>query len=219
MRFRTLTTMMAAGALLFTFGIGDAQAKKKDKGEKAETEMVEISETGTSADEIFMAAKEIHDSLNTIQTNLAEGTAELNSALGLTEGTPLADALADLQSKAGDKLTVALEGTMPKFSLADGAPENVTNAVNSLNSFVDYHVKAIDEAKAMAPKAQEVAAKAQGLDYPALAGEVASNPMEIGKVLKTLKNNGQAVTQTPKRVQDTVTVLGGNIEVVTAVAK
>ncbi len=217
MRFRTLTTVLTAGALLFTFGIGDAQAKKnKDKGEEAA--LVEIEETNTSADEVFMAAKEIHDSLNDIQTNLKDGTTELSNALELAEGTPFADALADLQTKAGDKLTVALDGGKPTFSLADDAPENVKTAVDSLNNFVDYHMTALDEAKALVPKAQEVAQKAQNLDAAGLAGEAASNPLEIGKLAKTIGRNIKAVGQTPKRVEDTITVLSGDIEAVSALA-
>ncbi|RME26043.1 MAG: hypothetical protein D6798_07535 [Deltaproteobacteria bacterium] len=217
MRFPTLTALLATGTLLFTVGVSDAHAKK-NKGSSDEPALVEIEATNTSADEVFMAAKEIHDALNDIQTHLKDGTTELNNALGLAEGTPFADALADLQAKAGDKLTVALEGGKPTFSLADDAPDDVKTAVDSLNRFVEYHMTALDEAKALVPKAQEVAQKAQGLDAAGLAGEAASNPLEIGKLAKSIGRNIKAVGQTPKRVEDTIAVLSGDIEAVSALA-
>ena len=216
MNIRSFTTFLAAAAFLFTVGSNDAFAKKnKDSGETA---LIEIAETGTSADEVFMAAKSIHDTLNGIQTKLTEGNNELVSALGLTAGTPFADALADLKAKAGDNLSVAMNGAVPSLTVADAAPENVKSAVASVNNFVTYHVQAIDEAKSLVTQAQEVAAKAQSLDPMSLAKEVASNPMDIPKVAKTITNNIKAVGQTPKRIEDTVTVLGSNVEAIKGLA-
>lgn len=220
MRIRNFIAMLVVTGFVSSFGGSDAWAKKKkDSGEdKPQAELVEIAETGTSADSVFMEAKGIHDTLNEIQSKLTEGNNQLVSALGLTQGTPLSDALADLKAKAGDKLTVAMNGAVPTVSVADGVPENVSNAVTSLNSFIDYHVQAIDQAKGLVAQAQAVAAKAQGLDPAALAQEVASNPMDIPKVVKTLKSNITAVTQTPRRIDDTVTVLGTNVETIKGLA-
>lgn len=218
MHFRSLAAMLVVGSLVFTVGSNDAWAKKKKSDDSAETVLVEIAETGTSADSVFMEAKGIHDTLNEIQTKLTEGNAELVSALGLTEGTPLADAVADLKAKAGDKLTIAMDGTMPTVTVADGVPDNVSAAVTSLNSFVKYHGEAISSAQGLVEQAQAVVAKAQGLDPAALAQEVASNPMDIPKVVKTVKSNITAVTQTPKRIEDTVGALTANIETIKGLA-
>jgi len=215
---RSIMTLLVAGTVIFTATQGDAFAKK-DKAAGTETALVEITETGTSADNVFMAAKAIHDTLNGIQTDLQTGNDNLTSALGLTQGTPLADALADLKTKAGDKLTVAMDGGMPKLSLADGAPDNVKAAVDSANSFVAMHVDAIKKAKDLVPQAQEVAAQAAGLDPASLAKEVATNPMDIPKVMKAVANDIKAVTQTPKRIDSVVGVLTTDIDTITALTK
>lgn len=213
---RTLTTFLTVGTLVFTLGQGDALAKKEKKAATPTSELVAIEMCGVAeADsKVFEPAKQLHDTLNEIETNLTSGNAAFVSALGITEGTPFADALASLKTNAGDKLTVAMEGTMPKVTLADGAPDNVKAAVDSLNSFIDAHVKALDLAKDLPAQAQALVAAAQTLDPAALAQQAAANPMEVPKVLKTINNNLKAIKTTPDRVTNVTTTLTTNVDAI-----
>ncbi|MBK8181051.1 MAG: hypothetical protein IPK67_19630 [Planctomycetes bacterium] len=69
-------------------------------------------------------------------------------------------------------------------------PENVkAAAVASVNNFVTYHVQAIDEAKGLVTQAPGGRRPGSGPGPDDLAKEVASNPMDIPKVAKTITNN------------------------------
>lgn len=216
--FRSLTPFVVITALVLGFGQGDAFAKKEKapKAPKETSEMVEIAMTGIAdADaKVFAPAKAIHDTLAGIEASLKAGTDAFTSALGVTEGTPLADALASLKSNAGDSLTVAMDGTMPKISVADAAPDNVKAAVSSLNDLVDAHVSALDQAKDLPAQAQALVAAAQTLDPAAMAKQAAGNPMDIPKVLKTINNNLKAVSSTPDRVKNVTNTVSGNVEAI-----
>ena len=203
---RSMLNFLVVGSIVVGVTQSDAQAKK-EKDSSNSVALVEIVETGTSADSVFMPAKEINDTLNSIQTNLQSGNDSLTSTLGLTQGTPLADALADLKTKAGDKLKVAMNGSKPTLSLADDAPDNVKAAVDSANQFVQIHVDAIEQAQGLVPQAQQVATAAGSLNPTDLVKEVATNPMQIPKITKDISSDIKAVTQTPQRIQNIVDTL------------
>ena len=213
---RPLVSFLTVAALVFTLGQGDAFAKKEKKEKTPTSELVSIEMCGVAeADtKVFEPAKQLHDTLNEIETNLTSGNAAFVSALGITEGTPFADALASLKTTAGDKLTVAMDGAMPKVSVQDGVPDNVKAAVDSLNVFIDAHVKAIDLAKDLPTQAQALVAAAQSLDPAALAQQAAANPMEIPKVLKTINNNLSAIKTTPDRVTNVTGTLTTNVDAI-----
>ncbi|MCB9777454.1 MAG: hypothetical protein H6742_02695 [Alphaproteobacteria bacterium] len=222
MRFRTLTSVLAVSAVVFTFGANDAFAKKEKKAKEdgdapalIQIELVDIAE----ADAVFGPAKEIHDILNDIETNLGTARGEFTTALGVAQDAPLQTALDDLMAKAGDSLTVAIDGGKPKLSVGDAAPDNVKTAVEAGNKFIQLHVDSVKRATELVPKAQEVAAAAAGLDPAGLAQQAAANPMEIPKKVKAITNNVKAITQTPKRIESLVGTLNENITVISGLAK
>lgn len=219
---RMISSLAVITALFLGFGQADALAKKEKapKEQTATSEMVEIVMTGIAeADsKIFQPAKDIHDTLAGIENDLKSGTDAFTSALGITQGTPLKDALADLKAKAGDNLEVAMNGAKPSVSVKDAAPENVKAAVASLNSFIDLHVSALDKAKDLPAQAQALVASAQSLDPAAMAKEAAANPMDVPKVLKTINNNLKAVKTTPDRVKNVTGTLTGNVDAIKGLA-
>src|SRR5690349_9929144 len=120
---------------------GPAFAKDKDKGEKAgksgPEERPVIEMTGlASFDEVFTRVAAIDEQLATAKKMLTSANIDLNAALGLANGTPIKDGLADLQAKADGKLSVAMEGTMPKLSATDAVPANVQSAIDAVNGMV-----------------------------------------------------------------------------------
>ena len=220
--FRSVTPFVVITALLLGFGQGDAFAKKEKapKETKETTEMVEIVMTGIAeADsKVFEPAKAIHDTLAGIENSLKTGTDAFTSALGVTQGTPFADALASLKANAGDSLSVAMDGVKPKITVADAAPDNVKAAVSSLNDLVNAHVAAMDQAKDLPAQAQALVAAAQTLDPAAMAKQAAANPMDVPKVLKTINNNLKTVKTTPDRVKNVTGTLTGNVEAIKGLA-
>lgn len=219
---RSFVPFVVVTALLIGFGQGDALAKKEKapKAPKETAEMVEITMTGIAeADsKVFEPAKAIHDTLASIENDLKAGTDAFTAALGVTQGTPLADALTSLKANAADSLTVEMDGMKPKVSVKDAAPDNVKAAVSSLNDLVELHVKALDQAKDLPAKAQELVASAQSLDPAAMAKEAAANPMDIPKVLKTINNNLKAINTTPDRVKNVTGTLTGNVDAIKGLA-
>jgi uncharacterized phage infection (PIP) family protein YhgE len=107
------------------------------KSGKGASSSERIANTGiASFDEVFGQAASIDETLRTAKTNLKSGRNDINAALGLKDGTPLADALEELKSKAGDKLELVKEGTTPTLKAKDAVPSNVQSAVDSVNSYI-----------------------------------------------------------------------------------
>lgn len=112
---------------------GKAGNDKKKAGKKKDG----VQETGIkSFDKVFREVGDIDQRLSHAENQLRTGRTNLNAALGLPKGTPFADALTDLQSKAGGKLRLAVGGGgIPKLEPTDAVPRNVQVAVDGFNGF------------------------------------------------------------------------------------
>jgi hypothetical protein len=123
-----LSLMLAAPALA---------AKDKDKKDKAE-ERPTIELCGlASFDEVFTKVAAIDEQLAAARQLLTTANRDLNTALELEKGTPLQDGLADLKAEAEGKLTVAMEGTVPKLQAKNAVPANLQAAIDAVNGMVD----------------------------------------------------------------------------------
>lgn len=216
---RSLAALLIIGSLTFTVGSTDALAKKK-KTATADMVNIKLTNIAEADTKVFQPAMDIHNSLNDIETTLAQGTTDLNSALGTTDGTPFADALADLKTQAGDALKVEMDGITPKVSLDTSVtvPENVQNAVTSLQGFMDAHIAALDKTKDLPAQAQALVAAAATLDPSALAQQAGSNVLDIAKILKTLNSNLSAIKTTPERVTNVIGKLTADLDAVKGLA-
>ncbi len=107
-----------------------------DAGAAAPTaDMYAMEPTGIAElDTFFARAQAPLDTLAAARTSIYQVNTSLVSALGLKEGTPFKDALADLQAKGGDGISVALNGAMPSLKASDAAPANVVAAVDATNA-------------------------------------------------------------------------------------
>jgi len=206
--------MVFAIAMMVSVGmVSDAEAgKKKKKGgddSADEDKGLELNlDSGIeSVDSIFKKAQAPMDTLHNAEMKLDAVPASVNTALGLGEGTPLADALAELKTKAEGKIKVGMEdGGVPKVSLEDGVPDDVKAAVEGLNTSVSEAVSAvmgltevpgqvtavIDEAKAFDPTsikpvtAVPKATKAIGGNLKVL-GAVPGEVQALGESLDNIK--------------------------------
>jgi hypothetical protein len=132
----------ASGAQATADGGGrssDDQAKKpaKKKGKKGKGPKNGIQVTGIeSFDKVFREVGDIDERLWSAENELRTGRQNLNAALGLAQGTPFTDALADLQTQAEGKLRLGMsKGAVPKLEATDAIPANVQAAVDGFNGF------------------------------------------------------------------------------------
>jgi hypothetical protein len=208
-----------AVTMLVSFAIVDtAEAKKPKKGEEAPvaeegaateaaaTETVTIEVTGVAdVDNIFQPAGDILNSVITARTAIDSLGTNLTAALGLPAGTPFKDALADLKTKAEGKVTLAMDGDMPKLAAADGIPANVQAAIDAVNGGMANIMTAATALTAVPDKAMEIVNAAKGINPSSLTGV---NPTKIPKITKQLSGNIKILTTTPEEAKALINSIG-----------
>ena len=194
MRLRSLITLAMASLLALSLS-NDAFAGKKSKGGDEAASDFTIEDVGVpKVDQFYDGVEGLVAKMRGAQEDMDNANNQLASALGLAEGTPVSDALADLAEKAEGKVELALEGTKPTLTAADGCPENVQDAVTAANAMVDSLTAAIatlegvakegagmtDEAAAM-PKA--ITDSSLGIKDKAVATKTAAANLKTTKQL------------------------------------
>lgn len=188
------------------------------KGNKSgDTEWKTIEPIGIkSFDDFFAPVKQMHGSLSTVEVELKTANTNLTTALGLPQGTPFADALADLNNKAQGKINVAMNGTVPKLSTSDAVPANVQQGIDAVNGLTASVGTSVTELQNIPQQAQQVVAEAQSLPakFTSEAKDLGAKITEIPAMLKTLKNNVDATVQTPARATAAINELTGTLNVI-----
>lgn len=203
----------------------DAKKEKSDDGATTEAssedgaavELPVIEDTGIAAfDDVFGQVREIHETLGRAQTQLSEANDGIATALGLPAGTPLADALAELKEKAAGNLEIAMEGTVPSVKASDAVPEDVTAAIDAVNSSVTNVSATIKDLSALPEQVKALVDKSKALPAqlkdPAIISEIPKS--ELLSVGKTVKNNVKATVQTPDLVTGVTSELTGFVDAV-----
>ena len=206
---RFATTGLLAATLVVSFSSADAHAKKK-KGDDAATdaapaEALQIVATNVAdVDAVFMPIKGIHDQLSGAEERMRNAETNIRTALGVAADAPLATALADFKAQAADSISFAMDGTTPKLSVSDAAPENIKTGVAAIQSaFTDLQT-VITELPALKDQAMEAVNAAKGMDFKALATSSGLAAKDILPFTKTAAANLKATTQTPDRITTTV---------------
>jgi len=178
----------------------DAWAGKKDKDKGSDTAEgdLEMEESGIdSVDELFAKAQEPMNSIREARMKVDAVAPALNQALGLPEGTPFSDALADLKSKAEGKLEVAVNDQgVPTITPADGMPENVKGAVDGLNTGVKEAVEATMKLSEVPQQVQDVIAAAKSFDPTSIKPVT-----KVPKATKVLGTNLKVLGRAPGEVE------------------
>ncbi len=193
--------MVFAIAMLVSVGmVSDAEAgkKKNDKPAKEEKALELNLDCGIeSVDALFKKAAAPMDKLANAETKLDAVPASLNTALGLGEGTPLADALAELKTKAEGKVAIGMEeGGVPKLSLEDGVPDDVKAAVDGLNLSLSEAVAAVMALTEVPAQVQEVITAAEAFDPTSIKPVTA-----VPKATKAIGGNLKVLGGAPDQVK------------------
>ncbi len=195
MRIRNLVTLCAAG--MIAFHIDNAFAKK-DKGSDDGAATFTIEDTGVAkVDSFYDQVEGIVAKLQGAQADMDNANAKLAEALGLGEGTPVADALADLQAKAEGKVELVLEGTKPTLKASDAMPENLQAAIDATNAMATSLTNAAQTLKGVAGEVTPLVGQAG--DMPAAIAESDLGLADKAKATKTtaanLKTTKQVATE------------------------
>jgi len=208
-----LSRLLILAMLPLTLSIGCAKSGKTAKAMPDQIEMTGIE----SFDSLFRQAKDIDSRLDSARSTIRDGKNQLNSALGLADGTPFKDAIADLQSKAQGKLKLAMNGSTPQLTVSDAVPANVQAAVDSLNGTLNSYKSAIDDVAGIKGDVQNLLSASKALpsqlqsDFKNLNVGLTELP---GK-LRTVNDNLKLIGNMPNRVTKLSTALANNVTVVT----
>jgi hypothetical protein len=113
---------------------------KKDKKSKG------IQETGIeSFDALFADVASIDKRLTNANKVLGSAKKELNTTLGLKKGTPLSDAIKELNARADGKIGLAMNGKIPTLEPTDAVPTDVQTGIASVNQLNSDIVTSIED--------------------------------------------------------------------------
>lgn len=169
----------------------------------------------TQFDGVFGQGKDIQDKVIAQTTTLQTARANVNTALGVATDAPLATALGDLSTKAEKKITVAMNGTMPKLTPDAALPDNVKAGVDSVNGLIDAGKATVDTCLGLKKDAEQLVAASAA--FPAQLPSLVTNPLEVAKKLKTVNDAIKGVVALPKRIDAMVAEVDGIVKDIQAV--
>lgn len=176
-----------------------AFAAKKEAGASKAEELPTIEMTGLSElDSVFSKAKAIHETLDTTHAELTTSREKMNVSLGIATDAPVKTALADLNTKAGGKLKVAMKGNAPSLAATDAVPDNVQAGIDATNEMFGQAEKTGMKAKELLPEAEALVGACA--DFPGKVPDLVSDPLALAKALKTVNANVKAVRMTPEHI-------------------
>jgi len=147
----------------------------------------------TEAAKIQTNVKGIYDGVNGARTNF-------NTALGIATDAPIATALADLKAKGASMMKLTMDGTTPKISAADAAPENIVKAVAGINGLITSGAGAVKSTTELVPQVQTLVKNAATfpMKLPTLLSGLSP---EIAKAApKILGDNMKGLAALPKQI-------------------
>jgi len=211
--------MMVSVALLVSLALtNNAEASKKKKtpvdepvtteqpadaaAPVAVEEALEIKTTGIAdVDHVFEAAVAPLNTLRDARHAIDDLNNNLVTSLGLTAGTPFADALTDLKAKAEGKLALAIdERGMPKLSASDAVPENVQTALDAVNNGIKNAMDAAEKLTELPNQMKDVIVAGQAINAASLSSS-GVKVTEAPKILKSVMGNIKTCGKAPEELK------------------
>jgi hypothetical protein len=171
---------------------------------------MEIKSTGAAdVDAVFTKADAPLGTVKSVRGHLSDMRIHLTTALALSEGTPIADALADLDQKAGDTIMVAVDTKgMPQLKASDAVPANVQSAIDAFNSGMGDIEKSAENLADIPAQLEEVITAAGALNADSLtkSGVPATG---IPKAVKTVDHNVKVLKSAKTEAEGILVELAG----------
>jgi hypothetical protein len=182
---------------------------------KSDSPNLTIETTGVATfDNVFAKAGSMLKSIVDARTNIDTANKNVDTALGLKEGTPLKDALADLKTKAAGKIKVAMNGTTPKLEPTDAVPENVKKGIDAVNGLMDATSSATTSMTQVAKDSPALVTECSAFaDVGKVTSEIKaagiSSPLDLAKILKKVAGDVKVVQSMPGEAKK---VVDGGVE-------
>jgi len=160
-----------------------------------------IVKTGLSdVDAVFAQVQGLLDLVRGARTDIATAELSLRSALGVTEGADLGDALKELKTEAKGSIQLKMNGARPSLSTRSGASPKVTKAVAGINGLVAALARATQKLAQVPKQAQAVIAQAKTVPstLPNSLKEAGMAPKELPGMLRAVKKNIKLTASVPK---------------------
>ena len=205
---RALVVPSVLRSLLFALGLGFvAMAPQEALAKKGASAEFDVKMLGIdSIDEVLKQIKKIDNLVDEAAMGRTQGRAAINTALGLKEGTPLKEAIAELEAKAKGHLKVVSKGGKLALEADDAVPTDVKTAVEAINTAMDSYAASIKSLSALPKEIVAVQKKTKGLSKK-LKVEL-TDPKNLVKVpevlgnLKGFKNDLKIMADLPGRTKD-----------------
>jgi hypothetical protein len=213
-RMMALCVVAGWGGLLMAPS-GTAWAKKNSGPQ--EIEMTDIK----SFDKVFRSAREIDRKVTSAEKEVDRSQKNLNKALGIKNDEPIGKALAQLNKRADHKISVVMDGTVPKLKATDAVPKNVSDGIDAVNKMTRGFVGSVSDLSGAADEAKKLKTKAQKMPAD-LRGEMQKDGagwieliFKLPKTAKTLTGNTAIILSLPgrtTRVVKTMTEVVGSVK-------
>lgn len=193
MRMKSFGVFMVLGMLGVALTSAPAFAKKSADS----AEVMEIQTVGVKAiDDYFAKAGGLVKTVSDSRLAIDTANKNLVTVLGLKEGTPVADALADLKTKAAGKIKVGMNGAVPKLEAADDCPENVKTGIEAANGLLGALGQAAVAMPTIVTQAPALVTEGQAL-APQVPGMVASLGLKAPGASKAFGKNLAIIVSLP----------------------
>lgn len=209
--------------LVGTLGLADDAFAGKAKGDTAaQTDPYAVPEMKSTQipelDAFFEKAKA--PIVSVIDTRKQVDTVQANFvvAMGLPQGTPFKDAVAELQKKGEGKLEVAMDkGSMPRLKAKDAVPSDVQTGIDAFNSTMDALDQAFTNVTGLKGELQTIATEAAALPakVPDMAKSAGLSAAQIPKSAGATKANVSTINNSKDEVgklETSLSTLGADVK-------
>jgi hypothetical protein len=197
MRLKSIGVFMVLGLLGLGLVSTSAFAGKKGATEAADMTMQQIGVP--SLDAYFGKAGDMVNAVVTARTNIQTANANINTVLGLKEGTPVADALADLKTKAAGKIKVGMKGNVPTLEPSEAIPENVQAGIDAVNGLLAALGSTAEAMKVVTTNAPALVTEGKALvsKVPAEAAAAGLKVTQVPGAVKAFGKNLDIIVSLP----------------------
>ncbi len=194
-RFALGLSLIALGSLTVT----QTAWAKKDAG-TTEKKWTPIVVTNISDfDSVFSKVKTIDDTIDAQTTTLNTAHTNVNTVLGVAEGSALSDGIKAAIAAAGGKLSLDTSSATPHLKAASGADDTVKKDADAVNGLADAGAATVKTVTDLVPQAEALVEACK--DFPAKIKTIVTDPAELLKATPLLMKDMKATSETPARIK------------------
>jgi len=215
-----LARLFLVALVVFPLALSPAFAAKKgkDKGKNNGKDKIEMTDL-QSFDKTFKKVKKIDKTVSGSEKEMKTARKDLNTALGIKNGTPLDKAIKELSDRADGKINVAMNGKTPKLETSDAVPSDVDKSIDAVNGFTGAFVISLEEMATLPEETDQLIKKTKKMPEDLKSemldeGNFLDVIFKAPKTLKVLQTNIEITAGLPKRTFDVATDMADVLDLV-----